>query len=109
MMINQPFFTGAHHSALRFFKVDQEFLDSEQASGSTATMCVVKKPEAPAGKHQLLVINAGDSRVLLGKRDGTIVDGGGTDKGHGSGLKCDLLWGCLLGKKRRFAVCFTNA
>lgn len=64
-----------------FFKVDQEFLDSEQASGSTATMCVVKKPKAPAGKHQLLVINAGDSRVLLGKRDGTIVDGGGTDKG----------------------------
>lgn len=63
-------------------------------------MCVVKKPKAPAGKHQLLVINAGDSRVLLGKRDGTIVDGGGTDKGHGSGLKCDLLWGCLLGKKR---------
>merc|ERR1712190_445701 len=25
--------------------------------------------------------NAGDSRVLLGKRDGTIVDGGGTDQG----------------------------
>jgi len=64
-----------------FFKIDKEFLDSEQASGSTATMCVVKKPKAPGGKHQLLVINAGDSRVLLGKRDGTIVDGGGTDKG----------------------------
>ena len=65
----------------RFFKIDQEFLDSAQASGSTATMCVVKKPKAPGGKHQLLVINAGDSRVLLGKRDGSIVDGGGTDKG----------------------------
>lgn len=70
--------------ALRFFKIDKEFLDSEQASGSTATMCVVKKPKAPGGKHQLLVINAGDSRVLLGKRDGTIVDGGGTDKGAAS-------------------------
>jgi len=64
-----------------FFKVDQEFLDSEQASGSTATMCIVKKPKAPGAKHQLLVVNAGDSRVLLGKRDGTIVDGGGTDGG----------------------------
>lgn len=27
------------------------------------------------------VINCGDSRVLLGRRDGTIVDGGGTDSG----------------------------
>merc|ERR1711939_937781 len=33
------------------------------------------------GKHKLRVINAGDSRVILGKRDGTIVDGGGTDQG----------------------------
>eukprot|EP00438_Fugacium_kawagutii_P026748 Skav205694 [mRNA] locus=scaffold2655:192893:196827:- [translate_table: standard] len=74
----------------RFFKIDQEFLDSEQASGSTATMCVVKKPKAPGAKHQLLVINAGDSRVLLGKRDGSIVDGGGTDKGpRPSGLTTD--------------------
>ena len=39
------------------------------------------------GKHRLHVINAGDSRTLLGKRDGSIVDGGGTDKG-GSEL-CD--------------------
>eukprot|EP00930_Biecheleria_cincta_P056261 TRINITY_DN42410_c0_g1_i1.p1 TRINITY_DN42410_c0_g1~~TRINITY_DN42410_c0_g1_i1.p1 ORF type:complete len:544 (-),score=147.14 TRINITY_DN42410_c0_g1_i1:251-1810(-) len=64
-----------------FIKVDQEFLDSDMSSGSTATMCVVRKPDKAGGKHKLHVINAGDSRVLLGKADGSIVDGGGTDKG----------------------------
>eukprot|EP00747_Dinoflagellata_sp_TGD_P034060 gnl/TRDRNA2_/TRDRNA2_137028_c0_seq2.p1 gnl/TRDRNA2_/TRDRNA2_137028_c0~~gnl/TRDRNA2_/TRDRNA2_137028_c0_seq2.p1 ORF type:complete len:561 (+),score=138.59 gnl/TRDRNA2_/TRDRNA2_137028_c0_seq2:125-1684(+) len=63
------------------FGVDQAFLDTEQASGSTATMCIVHKPEKKGDKHRLRVINAGDSRVLLGRRDGTIVDGNGTDKG----------------------------
>jgi serine/threonine protein phosphatase PrpC len=62
-------------------RVDQEFLDAEQASGSTATMCIVHRPIAEGKKHRLRVINAGDSRVLLGRRDGSIVDGGGTDKG----------------------------
>merc|ERR1719201_983931 len=42
-------------------------------------MCIVRKPAS--GVNELVVINAGDSRVLLGKRDGTIVDGGGTDQG----------------------------
>lgn len=60
------------------FAVDQEFLDTEQDSGTTATMCIVHKS---GGKNLLRVINAGDSRVLLGKRDGQIVDGGGTDNG----------------------------
>jgi len=64
-----------------FLSIDKEFLDSDQPSGSTATMCIVRKPGKPGDKHRLHVINAGDSRVLLGKRDGTIVDGGGTDKG----------------------------
>jgi len=63
------------------FAIDQEFLDKEVASGSTATMCIVQKPKEKGGKHKLRVINAGDSRVLLGKRDGTIIDGGGTDQG----------------------------
>merc|ERR1719401_2042955 len=63
------------------FMIDKEFLDSEQPSGSTATMCIVQKPSAAGGKHLLRVINAGDSRVLLGRRNGTIVDGGGTDQG----------------------------
>ncbi|CAE7669039.1 unnamed protein product [Symbiodinium necroappetens] len=64
-----------------FIKIDQEFLDSAQSSGTTATMCIVRKPKEAGGKHRLHVINAGDSRTLLGKRDGSIVDGGGTDKG----------------------------
>ncbi|CAE7483588.1 unnamed protein product [Symbiodinium natans] len=64
-----------------FIKIDKEFLDSEQSSGTTATMCIVRKPKEAGGKHRLHVINAGDSRTLLGKRDGSIVDGGGTDKG----------------------------
>jgi serine/threonine protein phosphatase PrpC len=42
-------------------------------------MCIVHK--LPSGRNRLQVINAGDSRVLLGRRDGTIVDGGGTDEG----------------------------
>lgn len=63
------------------FAIDKEFLDKEVASGSTATMCIVNKPKEKGGKHKLRVINAGDSRVLLGKLDGTIVDGGGTDEG----------------------------
>ena len=46
-----------------------------------ASRCVVRN--GPGAKRQLLVVNAGDSRVLLGRRDGSIVDGGGTDKGEG--------------------------
>eukprot|EP00928_Gymnodinium_smaydae_P071333 TRINITY_DN54956_c0_g1_i1.p1 TRINITY_DN54956_c0_g1~~TRINITY_DN54956_c0_g1_i1.p1 ORF type:complete len:552 (+),score=127.13 TRINITY_DN54956_c0_g1_i1:55-1656(+) len=64
-----------------FLDVDKEFLDTAQSSGTTATMCIVRKPTKSGEKHRLHVINAGDSRVLLGRRDGTIVDGGGTDKG----------------------------
>jgi len=63
------------------FAIDQEFLDKAVASGATATMCIVQKPREKGGKHKLRVINAGDSRVLLAKRDGTIIDGGGTDQG----------------------------
>ena len=59
-------------------KFAEEFLDLGQKSGSTATMCIVHKPSKDAdadGKHRLRVINAGDSRVLLGHRDGTLFDG----------------------------------
>jgi len=64
-----------------FVRIDQEFLDSTMDSGTTATMCVVRKPKAAGEKHKLHVVNAGDSRVILGKADGSIFDGGGTDKG----------------------------
>merc|ERR1712176_303877 len=58
--------------------VDKAFLDTHQESGSTGTMCIARKAR---GKVQLTVINCGDSRVILGRRNGTIIDGGGTDKG----------------------------
>jgi len=59
--------------------IDQDFLDTERDSGSTAAMCIVHRQ--PSGKIRLRVANIGDSRVLLGRRDGTIVDGGGTEQG----------------------------
>jgi serine/threonine protein phosphatase PrpC len=64
-----------------FIKIDADAFSSEVSSGTTATMCVVRKPETPGDKHKLHVINAGDSRVILGKADGSIFDGHGTDKG----------------------------
>ncbi|CAK0833047.1 unnamed protein product [Prorocentrum cordatum] len=64
-----------------FIEVDQAFLDSGMASGTTATMCVVHKPQNLGEKLKLHVINAGDSRTILGKANGCIFDGGGTDKG----------------------------
>jgi serine/threonine protein phosphatase PrpC len=64
-----------------WLRIDREYLDTKQPSGTTATMCIVHKPTTAGGKHGLFVINAGDSRVLLGRRDGTIVDGNGTDEG----------------------------
>ncbi|CAK0790916.1 unnamed protein product [Prorocentrum cordatum] len=60
--------------------VDKAFLATRQPSGSTGTMCIVHSSRG-RGKFRLRVANCGDSRVLLGKRDGTIVDGGGTDQG----------------------------
>mmetsp|Transcript_147703 Transcript_147703/g.271512 ORF Transcript_147703/g.271512 Transcript_147703/m.271512 type:complete len:448 (-) Transcript_147703:79-1422(-) len=61
--------------------VDEEFNALEADSGSTGAMCIVEAPAAADGKYKLRVANAGDSRVLLGKIDGAIVDGGGTDQG----------------------------
>jgi serine/threonine protein phosphatase PrpC len=63
------------------FEVDDEFLKTDEEGGSTATMCIVHKPKEKGGKHRLRVINSGDSRILLGKRSGEIVDGGGSDQG----------------------------
>lgn len=60
------------------FKVDAAFLATDQDSGTTAAMCIVHP--SPTGP-KLRVVNAGDSRVILGKRDGSIVDGGGTEQG----------------------------
>ena len=59
--------------------IDKAYLRQGDPSGSTAAMCVVRRPACPGGKYQLHVVNLGDSRVLLSRADGTIVDGGGTD------------------------------
>lgn len=64
-------------------RIDKEFLDSQQPSGSTATFAFVEPPAADASekRFRLRVGNIGDSRVLLGRSDGTIVEGPGTDSG----------------------------
>lgn len=63
------------------YDIDEEFLKKEEEGGSTATMCIVQKPRETGAKYRLRVINCGDSRVVLGNLDGTIVNGGGTDQG----------------------------
>jgi protein phosphatase len=70
--------------------IDREFLASQQPSGSTGTMCIVHRPKQSGDRHLLRVANVGDSRVLLGRRDGSIVDGGGTDQGLTTDHKPDL-------------------
>ena len=66
---------GAKRLMLR---VDDEFLSSaDPSSGSTAACCIIRPA---AERHLLHVVNAGDSRVLLGTLDGVLVDGGGTDQ-----------------------------
>jgi serine/threonine protein phosphatase PrpC len=64
-------------------QIDADFLATQQGSGSTATMCMVHPPSTPGDTYKLHVINAGDSRVLLGRADGSIVSGGDhcTDQG----------------------------
>merc|ERR1712086_519993 len=66
-------------------QVDAEFLAGDEEgfvddSGATATMCAVRVL-AGGRKFAVHVINAGDSRVMLGSADGSIVDGGGTQQG----------------------------
>ncbi|CAE7232501.1 unnamed protein product [Symbiodinium natans] len=57
-------------------RIDQEFLDAKQPSGSTGTFAFV----VPSAEHiTLRVGNIGDSRVLLGRADGSMVEGPGTD------------------------------
>jgi protein phosphatase len=69
---------GVSELALR---LDREFLATEQQSGSTSTFVIIHPPVEAGGKYTLRVGNIGDSRVLLGRADGTIVEGDGTDGG----------------------------
>jgi serine/threonine protein phosphatase PrpC len=61
-------------------QLDGEFLESKQPSGSTGTFAIVQ-PESAEGRMHLRIGNIGDSRVLLGRADGTMVEGTGTDGG----------------------------
>jgi len=69
--------------------IDQAYLDTGTPSGSTAAMCCIRTPKSPGGKYNIHVINAGDSRVLLSRADGTMIDGGGTDGGLSTDHKPD--------------------
>jgi len=61
-------------------RLDREFLNSKTPSGSTGTFAFVQPSDAP-GRLKLRVGNIGDSRVLLGRPDGSMVEGPGTDGG----------------------------
>mmetsp|Transcript_102261 Transcript_102261/g.286719 ORF Transcript_102261/g.286719 Transcript_102261/m.286719 type:complete len:505 (-) Transcript_102261:173-1687(-) len=71
-------------------KVDQEFLDTKTESGSTGTFVFVQPVENEEGRYLLRVGNIGDSRVLLGRADGTIAPGPGTDGALTTDHKPDL-------------------
>lgn len=62
-------------------RLDKEFLDTGQSSGSTGTFAVVTPPAQAGGRYCIRVGNVGDSRILLGRKDGTMVEGSGTDGG----------------------------
>eukprot|EP00931_Biecheleriopsis_adriatica_P077404 TRINITY_DN50984_c0_g1_i1.p1 TRINITY_DN50984_c0_g1~~TRINITY_DN50984_c0_g1_i1.p1 ORF type:complete len:705 (-),score=163.72 TRINITY_DN50984_c0_g1_i1:53-2008(-) len=62
-------------------RIDQEFLDRNEPSGSTGTFAFVEPLTNGDKKVRLRVGNIGDSRVLLGRADGSMVEGPGTDGG----------------------------
>eukprot|EP00747_Dinoflagellata_sp_TGD_P222936 gnl/TRDRNA2_/TRDRNA2_94602_c0_seq1.p1 gnl/TRDRNA2_/TRDRNA2_94602_c0~~gnl/TRDRNA2_/TRDRNA2_94602_c0_seq1.p1 ORF type:complete len:505 (-),score=101.35 gnl/TRDRNA2_/TRDRNA2_94602_c0_seq1:101-1393(-) len=62
-------------------RLDAEFLATQESSGSTGTFVTVIPKELGKTKYLLRVGNIGDSRVLLGSMDGSIVKGPGTDGG----------------------------
>jgi len=61
--------------------MDREYCDSKVPSGSTGTFAIVQPKEGEAGRFGLRIGNVGDSRVLLGRADGEMVEGSGTDGG----------------------------
>lgn len=62
-------------------RLDAEFLATKQPSGSTGTFVIVTSAKEEGGKISVRVGNIGDSRVLLGRADGSIYEGPGTDSG----------------------------
>jgi serine/threonine protein phosphatase PrpC len=62
-------------------RLDREFLATGLPSGSTGTFALVEPLADDASQYKLRVGNIGDSRVVLGRADGSIADGPGTDSG----------------------------
>lgn len=60
-------------------RLDREFLATGLPSGSTGTFVIVTPPAEAGGRYRLRVGNIGDSRVLLGRADGTLIEGNGSD------------------------------
>jgi len=50
-----------------FVKVDEDFVSSGHLDGTTACICAIVE------KHKVICCNAGDSRAILVKRDGSFV------------------------------------
>jgi serine/threonine protein phosphatase PrpC len=62
-------------------QLDKEFLDSKQPSGTTGTFAIVQPEDGEGKRCHLRIGNVGDSRVLLGRANGEMVEGSGTDGG----------------------------
>lgn len=62
-------------------RLDQEFLDLGERSGTTGTFAIVQLPQSPRTSFLLRIGNVGDSRILLAHADGSIHPGPGTDSG----------------------------
>jgi len=62
-------------------QLDREFLETKTPSGTTGTFAIVQPDGDNGGRFNLRVGNVGDSRVLLGRANGEMVEGSGTDGG----------------------------
>eukprot|EP00811_Abedinium_folium_P035819 NODE_8581_length_1484_cov_9.201916.p1 GENE.NODE_8581_length_1484_cov_9.201916~~NODE_8581_length_1484_cov_9.201916.p1 ORF type:complete len:442 (+),score=125.17 NODE_8581_length_1484_cov_9.201916:86-1411(+) len=73
-----------------FLRLDAEYLNTGMPSGSTGTFALVTPPKKLGDRYGLRIANVGDSRVLLGRFDGTLVEGPGTDGSLTTDHKPDL-------------------
>lgn len=71
-------------------RLDGEFIATGQPSGSTGTFAIVSDADNN-GQYSVRIGNVGDSRVLLGCTDGSMVVGSGTDGAFTTDHKPDQL------------------
>jgi len=77
-LANGPPEDDASMTAL-MLRLDTEFLETKRPSGSTGTFVLVEPPSEPGGRYHLRLANIGDSRILLARADGSMVEGPGSD------------------------------